>query len=58
LQEGAVFALVCTDQPTHGGGTDAGVTALAVGVGAGESSALSALALAIESAHARQFSRV
>ena len=33
------------------------MTALAVGVGTGEPSALSALALAIERAHARPFGR-
>jgi hypothetical protein len=57
LQEGAVLALVCSDQPTYGGRADAGMTALAVGVGAAEPSALSALAQAIESAHTRPFGR-
>jgi hypothetical protein len=55
--EGAVFALVCTDQPTHSGSADARITALTVGVGAGEPSTLSALALAIQSAHSRPFGR-
>ena len=57
LQEGAVFALVCTDQPTHGGSADARLTALTVGVGAGQPSTLSTLALAIQSAHSRPFGR-
>jgi hypothetical protein len=56
-QEGAVFALVCTDQPTHGCSAYAGMAALAVGVGAGDPSTLSALALAIERAHSRPFGR-
>jgi hypothetical protein len=58
LQQGAVFGLVSTDQPTHSYGANAGLTARTVGVAACGPSPLSSLALAVEGAHARPFGRI